>query len=194
MNLLTYEEAKKDQGASLPGALLVAGNLFFTLNAPRAQHQARFDLRRASVGRTPLHLAAFQDSGVPVNFTERIIERIRSVSQDPELRDDGEQPPTDAVLASCIRLLSETARVMRHPMPYAQVSTFFGELNLTWKSEDAIVRLAVFADGRMLVQTGSVLLPVGSHRSVPNPTPRTLAERLEALAQDNDPEGPTFLG
>ena len=83
---------------------------------------------------------------------------------------------------------------MKAAIPQGQVSVFFGELNITWRSGDRIVRLACFPDRPGLVQTGSLSMPVGSYRSEVNPTAELLAERLDALVSDNDPEGLPFLG
>jgi hypothetical protein len=111
---------------------------------------------------------------------EKIIRQILEAAIDPDLRDENEPAPNREVIKKTIRLI-ECADELLGTMPAAQVSTFFGEINITWRAGDRIVRLACFPDRPSIVQTGSVSLPIGHYESEANPTPSLLAEKLKNL-------------
>jgi hypothetical protein len=112
---------------------------------------------------------------------EKIVRQILEAAIDPDLRDENEPAPSREVIKKAIRLI-DCADELVGEMPAAQVSSFFGEINITWRAGDRIVRLACFPDRPSIVQTGSVSLPVGHYESEANPTPSLLAEKLKNLA------------
>ena len=131
--------------------------------------------------------------GFLVRTADKLIQRILELSRRPELRDEGEPAPAQQVIEQAIQLIRDADGLMLE-MPSGQVSVFFGEVNVTWRAGDRIVRLACFPNRPSVIQTGCLSLPLGSYRSEPNPTGQLLAARLESLVQDNDPEEPSFLG
>ncbi len=125
---------------------------------------------------------------------DRILERIYQIAANPDLRDEGEPSPSHAVIEELGRLLRRAGDLMVSSMSHGQVSTFFGELNVTWRVGDKIVRLASFPNRPTILQTGRLSMPVGSYKSAANPSAGLLAEKLDSLAHDEDPEAPPFLG
>lgn len=129
-----------------------------------------------------LHGVAFA-----VSEEEKITRRIDQLVTQPELLDDDETPPLPAVADETKRLIRNAANLMHEPMLAATVSTFFGELNVTWKSGDEVVRLACFPARPSIFQCGNLSLPMGSYSSMVNPTPRIIAEKLDRIAPKERP-------
>lgn len=123
-----------------------------------------------------------------VRQDERIISRIEEFAQKSELLDEGEPAPRQDVIAEATRLIREASSLMSG-MPPGRVAAFFGEINVSWQSNDSIVRLACFPNSPTLIQVGRVSEP-GSYRSEQNPTGALLARRLRSLVAQNDPEQP----
>ncbi len=114
------------------------------------------------------------------NDADRIVRRICYAAIDPDLRDEGESAPSLKVMQEAARLIRGAEKLL-DAMPSAQVSTFFGEINITWRAGDRIVRLAVFESRPSVVQTGSLSNPIGRYESTANPTDLLLAEKLREL-------------
>lgn len=112
---------------------------------------------------------------------DKIIQRILYAAIDPDLRDGDESAPTLKVIQETVRLIRGAEKLL-DAMPDAQVSTFFGEINITWRSGDRIVRLAFFENKPSVVQIGSLANPIGHYESEANPTASLLAEKLRDLA------------
>jgi len=119
---------------------------------------------------------------------DRIATRIVAIAHDAMLRDENEPAPPQAVIDESTRLIREVANRMINSMPPAQVATFFGEVNVTWKFGNQVVRLAFFPNRPSVLQIGSIAMPVGSYQSQTNPTPELVAERLNPFTTQNDPE------
>jgi hypothetical protein len=118
--------------------------------------------------------------------TDQIIKRIEEVVSDPSLRDEDEPPPPAGVADEAIALIRDAAEKLARPMLAARVSTYYGELNITWRSGDEIVRLACFPGGRpSVIQFGSLASPFGSYKLVPNATADILADRLADLPTEH---------
>ena len=178
------------------------------------------DLTRVAFSRSRAHIFRYYPglsqlaacSGTKVNFqlieayfqaiddrelygeADRIATRIRALAQNSDLRDEDEPAPPQNVIEEAIRMICETSNRMASSMPSAQVATFFGELNITWKFGNQIVRFACFPNRPSVLQIGSLSMPVGSFQTQANPTPELLAERLNPFAANNDPEDSPFPG
>lgn len=111
---------------------------------------------------------------------EKIITCILHAAIDADLRDDNEPAPTPEVIGKMAPLIYGADRLL-DSMPRAQVSTFYGEINVTWRAGDWIVRVACFQNRPTVVQIGTLSGPIGHYRSEANPTPSSLAEKLRAL-------------
>jgi len=125
---------------------------------------------------------------------DRITQRARSIAENPLLRDEDEQSPPIEVLEKFDYMVQQVASLMRTPMLPGQVTSFDGELNVTWKAGGKIVSLACFPNNACVVQFGSLDLPPGSFQSEPNPTPDFVASKLDSLMNEDDVEGPPFPG
>jgi hypothetical protein len=97
---------------------------------------------------------------------------------DPDLRDEDECAPSFRIVKESVRLVLDATKLL-DAIPPAQVSTFFGEINITWRFGERIVRLALFENRPAIVQTGSLSEPMGRYESQENPSAATLAEKLK---------------
>ncbi len=127
------------------------------------------------------------------NVAERIIQRIIRLSEDEAMRDEDEEAPPQKVVDEMIRLIRSVVEALPE-MPYAQVSSFYGELSATWRDGDRIVRLATFPNRPSLLQTGSIMMPVGSFSTKSNPDPKRIAQEISLAQNEHDPEGQLFPG
>ena len=194
MNSIGYHDVLKDHVASaVTQGVTPHGPLVFVIGIPQDR---AFDFVDWFSGGTEarLHLAALHDVSIDHQEVDRIAAQIRAISQNDDLRDEDEPPPPQRVIEEAIRLIRGASDRMLGAMAPAQVSTFFGELNVTWKVSGKIVRLACFPDRATVMQTGSLSMPLGSYKSEPNPSPATLAEQLDIQALENDLEERPFLG
>jgi hypothetical protein len=98
--------------------------------------------------------------------------------------DEDEMAPPPPVIAEAVRIVQEAAGLLSDEMPHGRVSTFWGEVNVTWRSGENIVRLACFPNRENLVQVGSLSSPLGSYRSE-FATAELLASRLEELNRES---------
>jgi hypothetical protein len=111
---------------------------------------------------------------------EMIVQHIFYAAVDQELRDEDEPAPSCEVIQKAFGMIYAADKLLG-VMPYGQVSTFFGEINVTWRGGDRIVRLACFQDRPTILQTGSFSDPLGHYNSRPNPSPLLLADELQGL-------------
>lgn len=189
--MIPYEEVRRTQTSSMPAAqraLGLAGKalLMTALLTVTGAGNMQFQTTGTHT-RIECRLAAAY-----VNEADRITEQIQNFSQNQDMRDEDEVAPSVEVTERIVGLIRDASRLVR--IPYGQVSIFFGEANVTWRAGNKIVRLASFADRPSLIQTGSLAAPLGSFQSEPSPTAERLAERLNYLASQDDPEGLIFPG
>lgn len=118
-------------------------------------------------------------SGVSFQAQE-ILRAISNAAVNPDLRDEDEAAPSPDVIGRATRLILEADKLLGG-IPSGQVATFYGELNVTWRAGNEIVRLACFPHRPSLLQVGSLELPVGSYRSDEDPSSRLLAARISDL-------------
>ncbi len=110
--------------------------------------------------------------------TDGIINRL---SQTTRLEDEEEPAPAPAVVEEATCLIREAGRLMRTFMREGTVSTFYGEINVTWRNGSHIVRLACFPLSPGILQFGNLAQPLGSYQSQQSPSAQDLAARLDAL-------------
>jgi len=175
-----YAEAKKSQSSSHPVPAIAIAALDPTTFLPPARTIQSSTEYKPENG--ILRALEF------VRQEERIIARLADFATNPDLLDEDEPSPTQDVIAEATAIVRSAATVIS-PMPKASVSSFFGEINVSWQYEDSIVRLACFPNRPSILQTG-LLSVQGSYRSEENPTGLMLAERLKSLVASNDPEQP----
>ena len=83
--------------------------------------------------------------------------------------DEDEAAPIPDVIERASQFLRELHSLMR-PLPPGSVSTFYGEINITWRADNNIVRIAFFPNRPSLLQLGNLSLPLGWYHSQSNPT------------------------
>ena len=111
-----------------------------------------------------------------------LVHSIRTRAADLSLLDEDEILPEPAVVEAAAQFVAGLYPLLDVPLPDATVGTFFGEVNITWRSGTSIVRLPFFPDRPSAVLYGSLSEPVGSYRSESNPSPSEVAARLAALS------------
>jgi hypothetical protein len=156
--------------------LILAGMLFMGTSAGTNTLQGAF--YPANMSGTKVIICA---NNIEVGEDQATISAIERAVQHPEL-DENEALPLPAVIAEAKRILRQTEAEMQMEMPEGGVSFFYGELNITWRAGEDIVRLACFPNRPALIQVGSLSAPVGSYRSETIDT-KILAAHLESLLE-----------
>jgi len=122
----------------------------------------------------------------PHDAVETEVDKIIASIEQTVLLEEEEEPAPSPVVASQISELIRQARgLMRSPMPEGTVSTFYGEINVTWRKGNSIVRIACFPNRQPILQFGNLSQPLGSYQSRPNPPTQDLASKLDALNQES---------
>jgi hypothetical protein len=104
-----------------------------------------------------------------------------SIGQLREREYDDEPEPSQAVIDQTSILVREADSLMRGTMPEGAVSTFYGEVNVTWRRDNDIVRLACFPNRPSILQFGNLSQPLDPYQSIQNPTGQDVATHLNAL-------------
>jgi len=76
--------------------------------------------------------------------SDDIAARIDAVIADDDMYEAGEPRPSPEAAAKAKDLVS-SARAVRG-LPHPEVSVYFGEINVTWKVRNRLLRLIVFSD------------------------------------------------
>lgn len=110
---------------------------------------------------------------------ERLIDLVVKSTEGFE---DSEPRPSQSAIRSAKQLVQSAYLALRHILK-PEVSAYYGELNLTWRFRNRLVRLITFSDNRVPVvywlTEGPELLSRGESRSVQSP--EDLNERLTWL-------------
>lgn len=190
-NALAHQTSTKSSGelrkVVYVGALLIAASISPTPSVAQAVH-----LSLTSASSSVLIQCEDDEEFVPEADT--IVDRIQRVATHPDLRDEDEQAPPPEVVAAATMIIKEAASIMDTTMQPAVIATFFGELNVTWRTGDEIVRLACFPGGRSLIQYGDLGAPLGSYSSESDGTAKILARHLDLIAPQEVEETANFLG
>lgn len=107
-----------------------------------------------------------------------LIDRIRKLR---EQEYDDEPAPSEPVVDQICTALRDVENLMHGSMPEGTVSTFYGEVNATWRRDNDIVRLTCFPNRPSILQFGNLSQPLGSYQSIQNPTAENVADHLSAL-------------
>jgi hypothetical protein len=94
---------------------------------------------------------------------------------------DDEPEPSEAVIDRISALARDADNLMGGSMPEGTVSTFYGEVNVTWRRDNDIVRLACFPNRPGMLQFGNLSQPLDPYQSIQNPTAEDVAIHLNAL-------------
>jgi hypothetical protein len=160
----------------LSGAFLVASSLAGTFFAGPL-----YLPMQTSGTKAVIHMNGLPESAVTDGELVGLITCIEHCGQ-PESLDEDELPPPPPVKEEAKKIISAAADLLPD-MPAGKLGTFWGEVNVTWRLGDELVRLACFPDRTSIVQVGSLDAPMGSYRSEPA-SPEVLAARLEELFEN----------
>jgi hypothetical protein len=105
--------------------------------------------------------------------------------EDATVLDEGETPPSPEIIRQATALIREVSAAMLTPLMVGAVSTFWGELNITWRVATEIVRVAWFPKRPAILQYGDLTKPLGSYVSETDPTPESVAKRLDAMSMSD---------
>lgn len=108
---------------------------------------------------------------------------LDSIANTLNLEYDDEPAPPPDLIEEISDLVREAGSRMAGPMLEGSASTFYGEINVTWRNADEIVRLAFFPSRTPILQFGDISRPA-SYQSTENPTAADLASRLDRLTTE----------
>jgi len=77
-----------------------------------------------------------------------IEEKIDATCSDPDNFEEGEDHPSAEAIGELKRILSEASEINHSDIPDGDVSPYFGEVSVTWRRDNRMLRLTVFSDGR----------------------------------------------
>jgi hypothetical protein len=97
-------------------------------------------------------------------------------------QDDDEPAPSESVISEISSLIGQTSAVLDDLMPEGYASAFYGEVKVTWRRSDEIVRVACFPNRPPILQFGRLSQPLGTYQSQSNPSAKDIATRLDMLA------------
>jgi hypothetical protein len=109
---------------------------------------------------------------------------IANIEKTANLEDEDESAPLPVVIEEISNLIRQASRLMTISMPEGVVSTFYGEINVTWRNGSDIVRLACFPNRSAILQFGNLSQPLGSYQSQVDPSAQDVAMRLDALNRE----------
>jgi hypothetical protein len=119
-------------------------------------------------------------------------EKIDAVFSDPENFEDGELPPVEAAV-TLKGILSEASAAASADIPDGDVNPYFGELSITWRRGDKMLRLTAFSNGRKArLDFGTTPeRSLGAYEFNPAATGETLVDKLNWLATDSVAKAPS---
>jgi len=112
--------------------------------------------------------------------SDRTLARIAQLA---DREDEDEPAPSASVISQISSLIREATALLAQPMPEGVVATFYGEINVTWRRDNNIVRLACFPNRPSILQFGNLSQPLAPYQSQQNPTAQDVARQLNALNQ-----------
>ncbi len=120
-----------------------------------------------------------------------LTDQIDQVCGEANNYETGEQPATAKAKDDLKRLIDNASTAYGSPLPIGDISPYFGEVSVTWRNEERMVRATSFSDNRSprldfgTTPDGAL----GEYEFDPETTGARLAERLVWLfnTPKNDP-------
>ena len=109
-----------------------------------------------------------------------LVRAIREAGSDTERLDEDEQLPPPHVVEQLTSLIQE-AELYIEGVIDGDVEVFYGEMSVTWRSDDALVRVSCFPTHPAQLIVGPRRAPLGSYRSLVNPAGADIADALSAI-------------
>lgn len=99
--------------------------------------------------------------------------------------EDGEQPPSQKAMDDLKTLIAGASQLRASAIIGGDVVPYFGELSITWRAGDRVLRATSFSDDR-LPRLDFGITPVGSlgEYDFLSASPHTLVEKLAWLDQE----------
>ena len=113
-----------------------------------------------------------------------LFEEIDRVAGEKDELEEGEPSPSRETVESLKSLIADTSRYLANEIPPGHVATFYGELSITWRRGDRMVRLASFphtGQGCRIDCGSSAPGPLGEYSATRNVTASRLAAELTDL-------------
>lgn len=113
-----------------------------------------------------------------------LIEQIHQIAVSRGVRDDDEPVPSPDVCHALVKLLKRTETIMGRGLPSGDVSSFYGELSVTWRSGDRMVSIFIDNDGTAIHYGRLTREGVGGYESevlIGKEGSAVLAEKLNGL-------------
>lgn len=102
-----------------------------------------------------------------------LVERISQEISNPDNYEDGEPKPSSETIDKIFKILHE-ARDLPSTITRPQISTFYGELDVTWETEARMIRLAAMPGSK----------PAQLYKWIKTDAPIPEGEIRDATAQD----------
>ncbi len=115
-----------------------------------------------------------------VHDARSISELIDQVCADDDSYEEGEDRPTAKAMDDLKRLLLEAAAIYDKAVPMGHISPYFGELSITWRNRDKMLRATSFSEAQSpRLDFGATPSPsLGTYQFDSDATGARLAERL----------------
>lgn len=112
-----------------------------------------------------------------------LAQEIENVASDPKNYESGEPLEGAKAREELISLVVSAAALNGKPLPVGDISPYYGEISITWRNGDKMIRATAFADDRRTrLDYGSTPNgALGAYRFDNNASARTLTERLRWL-------------
>lgn len=90
-------------------------------------------------------------TGRPAIVTEKPLtleEAIDTACSDPDNFEEEEVRPSPEAIGDLKRILNEASEIFGGDIPQGDVAPYFGEISVTWRHNNRMLRLTAFSDGR----------------------------------------------
>jgi hypothetical protein len=172
----------------VPSLILASG---LCVSAAQVQYNSRLLDGSSS---TQQHLRDFQESVSQAGIRESVIiektvtleETIDAVCADPDNFEEGEAHPSPTAISELKRILIDASDAFNGDIPPGNVAPYFGEVSVTWRCDNRMLRLTAFSDGRQprldfgTTPEGSL----GDYEFYSTATGKNVSDRLNWLLAD----------
>ena len=117
----------------------------------------------------------------PIHFLFE--EQIAALCSDPDNFEEGEPRPTEKATRDLKRIFNDAAEILGTDIAQGDITPYFGELSVTWRSSNRMLRLTAFSDARNARLDYGTTPPgsLGDFDAVLDATGQDLADRINWL-------------
>ncbi|MGA2714504.1 MAG: hypothetical protein ABSG41_15475 [Bryobacteraceae bacterium] len=137
-----------------PLPLILAGGLCVS----SAHAGYRIDVLEGASATRPPYCGSFEASISQTGDPESVVvvtenpatleEKIDAACSDPDNFEDDEIQPSPRAISELKRVLREASDIFNGDIPQGDVAPYFGEISVTWRRDNRMLRLTAFSDGR----------------------------------------------